>query len=90
MDDPSPLLPHNGELVLTALLSTIVLVVAVASYRRSRWLSNHPIWKSVVIGVVAGAFWELWLIVWWVNRERVAQQWREYRQTQPAPVAGQS
>jgi hypothetical protein len=90
MDEPSPLLPHNGELILTALGCAIVVAVAVASYRRSRCLSGHPIWKSIVIGVVAGAFWQLRLIVWWVNRERIASEWREYRQAQPTTVPGQS
>jgi hypothetical protein len=89
MDAPSPLLPAVPEILLSVFLLAIVLAVAVASYRRSRCLSGHPIWKSVAIGVVAGAFWELWLIVWYVNRENIAQKWLEYRQTQQAVLAGQ-
>jgi hypothetical protein len=87
MDESSPLLPSGGELLITVLGCAIVVAVAVASYRRSRCLSGYPIWKSVVIGVVAAAFWELWLIVWWVNRKRIAWEWSKYRREQRPALA---
>jgi hypothetical protein len=78
-------MPAPSEILIGALLPAIVLVVAVASYRRSRCLTGHPIWKSIIIGAAAGLFWELWLIVWYIDRNRIADQWRAYRQAkQPA------
>lgn len=81
-------MPTTPEILIGALLPTIFLVVAVASYRRSRCLTGHPVWKSVVIGAVAGIFWELWLVVWYVNRERIADQWRAHRQAKQLALAG--
>lgn len=75
----SPLWPSLAEVLFTTTNWAVSLVVAVASYRRSRHLSGYPIWKSLVIGVVAGACWPLWLIVWCVNRDRIAWEWREFR-----------
>ncbi|VXC23584.1 hypothetical protein [Aeromicrobium sp. 9AM] len=88
MDDSSPLLPATPEIVFSVLLTAIILAVGVASYRRSRCLSGHPVWKSIIIGAVAGLCWELWLVVWYVNRERIATQWRDYRQAQQPALAG--
>ncbi|MDQ3156956.1 MAG: hypothetical protein M3Q98_09555 [Actinomycetota bacterium] len=59
--------------------------VLVASFRRSRYLSDYPIWKSILTGLVSGTFILLWLIVWWVNRERVAEEWATWRQDRPKP-----
>ena len=53
--------------------------VAVASYRRSRCLSGYPIWRSVMIALLSASFQMLWLIVWWVNRERIAVEWDHWR-----------
>ncbi len=55
------------------------IAVGVASYRRSRCLSRYPVWRSVIIGFLAGSFTALWLVVWWVNRKRIAQEWEYYR-----------
>ncbi len=54
-------------------------VVDVLSFRRSRLLSRYPIWRSVMIGAVAGIFWVLWAIVSWVNRAQIAREWDMYR-----------
>jgi ABC-type arginine/histidine transport system permease subunit len=78
-------MPTTSELVIGALLPAIILAVAVASYRRSRRLSGHPVWKSIIIGAGAGLFWQLWLVVWFVKRGDIADRWRAHRQTkQPA------
>ena len=53
--------------------------VAVASYRRSRCLSGYPIWRSVIIAFLSASFQLLWLIVWWVNRKRIAVEWDHWR-----------
>lgn len=50
-------MPATSEILIGALLLAIVLAVAVASYRRGRYLSGHPVWKSIIIGAVAGLFW---------------------------------
>lgn len=73
------LAPQAWEIGVGAVLVGIVLAVAVASYRRSRCLSGHPVWKSLAIAAVSGLLWELWLVVWWVNRDLVARRWRERR-----------
>jgi len=79
--------PSLAEVVFTTTNWVVSLVVAVASFRRSRRLSGYPVWRSVVIGVVAGAWWPLWLIVWYVNRSRIAWEWSEYRRERtPAPA----
>jgi hypothetical protein len=88
VDDSSPLMPETSEILIGAMLLAIVLAVAVASYRRSRCLTGHPVWKSIIIGAVAGLSWELWLIVWYVNRKRIADQWRAYRQAKQPALAG--
>lgn len=75
----SPLSPSWGELLFTVTNWVAFLLVAVASYRRSRCLSRYPVWRSLLIGVFAGMWWPLWLIVWFVNRDRIAWEWREYR-----------
>jgi len=61
------------------LVWSAVIAVAVASYRRSRCLSGYPIWRSVLISIVASAFVIFWLIAWWVNRERIADEWAQWR-----------
>lgn len=69
----------------------IFLPVAVASYRRSRHLSGYSVTKSLVIAYGAGSFWMLWFVVWWVNREQIAREWREVRDERARPrvaVAG--
>jgi hypothetical protein len=53
--------------------------VAVASYRRSRCLSGYPIWRSVIIAFLSASFQLLWLIVWWVNRKRIAVEWAHWQ-----------
>jgi hypothetical protein len=55
------------------------VAVAVASYRRSRCLSGYPIWRSVIIALISASFQLLWLIVWWVNRKRIAEEWDRWR-----------
>lgn len=74
-----PIQPTALEIALPFVGIVIGLVVAVASYRRSRHLSGHPVATSVVIGAVAGAFWLVWLVFSWVNRERIAELWRQAR-----------
>ena len=53
--------------------------IGVASYRRSRCLSGYPIWRSVLIAVISAGFNLLWLVVWWVNRKRIALEWDQWR-----------
>jgi hypothetical protein len=88
VDDLPPLMPATSEILIGALLLAIIVAVAVASYRRSRCLTGHPVWKSIIIGAVAGLFWELWLIVWYVNRKHIADQWLLYRQSKQPTLAG--
>ena len=57
----------------------ISLAIAVASYRRSRHLSRYPIWRAVMIAIIAGAFDIIWLLLWWVNRKRIAEEWDRWR-----------
>jgi hypothetical protein len=66
-------------LVLGGFEAVAMAVVAVASYRRSRQLSGYPVWRSVLIAVLAAWFFMLWLIVWWVHRERIATEWNRVR-----------
>lgn len=87
VDDPSPLMPTTAEILIGVLLLAIILAVAVASYRRSRCLTSHPVWKSILMGAVAGIFWELWLILWYIDRERIADQWRAHRQAKQSALA---
>ena len=64
----------------SSLLGLVIFAtVAVLSFRRSRYLSEYPVWRSAVIGFLAGSFWILWIVVSWVNRERIAQEWRNHR-----------
>lgn len=62
-------------------VSNVVLfaAIAVASFRRSLLLSRYPIWRSALIGAIAGIFWILWLIVSWVNRHQIEREWNQYR-----------
>lgn len=73
-----------GELMVTlASLAHLVifLAVAIASYRRSRCLRQYPIWLSVIIAVLAGWFWPLWLVFSLIDRKQNAQDWRDYHAT---------
>jgi 4-amino-4-deoxy-L-arabinose transferase-like glycosyltransferase len=85
----TPSLPEMGIGLAYVL---IVVAVAVASYRRSRLLSHYPVWRSVLIAVAAGAFWELWVIASIINRERLRREWNAYRRERavervpPVPV----
>jgi len=88
VEDSSPLVPATSEILIGVVLLAIVLAVGVASYRRSRCLTGHPVWKSIIIGAAAGLFWELWLIVWYLNRRRIADQWRAYQQAKQPALAG--
>jgi hypothetical protein len=85
METLSPMSVSAGELIIALSQYAIMLAVAVASYRRSRYLSGYPVWRSVIIGVFAGSFWFLWMIVWWVNRDRIAAEWHEYKTAKPLP-----
>ncbi|MEO6606622.1 MAG: hypothetical protein ABIN55_13550 [Aeromicrobium sp.] len=69
-----------AEILFWLSTTGVQIAISVASYRRSRCLSRYPIWRSVLIGLIAGAFAILWLIVWWVNRDRIAEEWRRYRE----------
>jgi len=53
-----------------------------------RCLTGHPVCKSTIIGAAAGLFWELWLIIWYLNRRRIADQWRAYQQAKQPALAG--
>lgn len=64
----------------TAVWLLTAAAVFVASYRRSRCLSGYPQWKSVLVGLVSASFIVLWLIVWWVNRVRIRDEWERWRQ----------
>ena len=85
MGDHSALSVTPGELILVVTGWPIVLAVAIASYRRSRCLSGYPIWKSVIVGAVAGWLWVLWLVFWVLDRKRIAQEWRDYRAARSRP-----
>lgn len=79
--------PDVAGFLFTTLETVVFAAVAVVSFRRSRLLSRYPIWRSVLIGVIAGAWWPLWAIVSWVNRDQIAREWAMYRAEQtPAPA----
>jgi hypothetical protein len=61
------------------LLYSASAAIAIASYRRSRCLSRYPIWRSSIIAFLSASFQMLWLVAWWVNRNRVAQEWNRWR-----------
>lgn len=65
--------------IASAFSWSIMTVVAVASYRRCRILSRYPIWRSVLVAVAAAWFWMIWMVVWWVNRKRIATEWAQAR-----------
>lgn len=80
----------TGELMfLLAPLAhcAMLIAVAIASYRRCRSLSKYPIWKSLLIGAVAGWFWLPWMLFWLFDRKQIAQEWRDYRASQLSSVA---
>ncbi len=79
MEELDPLLPTGAEIAMSVVQLAIAVAVFVASYRRSRCLSGYPVWRSVLIALVAAAFWPIWLIVWVVNEPRIRREWRAYR-----------
>lgn len=89
MEEHSALGVTTSELFVIFLISgwPMFAAVAIASYRRCRCrcLSEYPIWKSVIIGAVAGQFWLLWLVFWLMDRKQIAQEWRHYRASRSRP-----
>lgn len=84
-----PLSPDWAEIGYYVVLSTVMLTVAFASFRRARCLSRFPIWKALLTAVFAGLFWEIWLLVSVVNRTRIASEGEQYRRERirrPAPA----
>lgn len=79
MEELPALTPSVGEIVMTLVNVAIFLAVAIASYRRSRCLSGYPVWQSLAIAIVAGAFWLVWLLASVINRDRLAREWDQYR-----------
>jgi len=75
-----------GDWIWFSVSTGISVAVAVASYRRSRHLSRYSIPRAVVIAILAGIFDFLWLILWWINRKRIAQAWKYWREEQAAPA----
>lgn len=77
------LLPAATSELLIHLLGIAVMVsVAVASYRRSRCLSDYSAPKSLAIAVLSGVFWRIWIIASLLNRKRLRMEWARYRQRQ--------
>ncbi|MCW2799112.1 MAG: hypothetical protein JWQ70_584 [Aeromicrobium sp.] len=71
--------PELADAIFTAVTTALSVAVAIASFRRSRCLSRYSIPRSLLIGAVSASFMELWLIVWWVNRKRIADEWDMWR-----------
>lgn len=77
MEESAPSITPT-ETVVVFLLCVIFAAVAIASYRRSRCLSGYRIWASVIIAVIAGTFWVLWLMYSLIDRKEIRRAWREY------------
>jgi hypothetical protein len=69
------LAPSSGEVLGFLANAALFLSVATASYRRSRCLSRYPVWKGLLIAVVAGTFLPIWLLVSVINRKQLAREW---------------
>ncbi|GAA3534120.1 hypothetical protein GCM10022234_33750 [Aeromicrobium panaciterrae] len=74
------------DLLFSVFNTALFMAVAVVSFRRSHLLSRYPIWRSVLIGVIAGTWWIVWMIVSWVNRDQIKREWAMYR-AERAPSA---
>lgn len=72
------------DLFISLFNTAVFVVVAVVSFRRSRRLGRYPLWRSVIIGVIAGLCWPLWAIVSLVNRAQIAREWDMYRAARAA------
>lgn len=76
-----------ADLFISFFNTALFVVVAVVSFRRSRLLSRYPLWRSVIIGAIAGLCWPIWAIVSLVNRDAIAHEWDMYRADKaPSPA----
>lgn len=81
------LVPRPSFVLFWLITSAPEIAAAIASYRRCRCLSRYPIWRSLATALLAFSFTFVWLIHWFVNRKRIAAEWRAYRAYyRPAPV----
>ncbi|MFI5429872.1 hypothetical protein [Aeromicrobium sp. UC242_57] len=87
--DHSPLWVPTGELILGALATVtyaaFLLAIAATAYRRSRCLSEYPVWQSVLIAVLAASFPGIWLVASFVNRDRLRDEWHRYNSRRETP-----
>jgi hypothetical protein len=82
MEELPALAPSTGEVLMFLANTALFLSLAVASYKRSRHLSRYPVWKSLLIAVLAGKYWPIWLLVSVVNHKQLDREWSIYKQEQ--------